>query len=214
MVISIGPRHISSGDPQTGKRVYYDPFSFTPQCGHVFGSNSLLNSNDHDKSFYERWLVFDFKNSFSVEEEDVDYFDRIIEQELPQILNWFVQGAERLINRGHYELSKSHEARIAEWQVANNSVVAFLLDDEAWTKGPGKETQPSPAFAAYKGWCKYVNRKALGQKNFYKLLKAYLGVENWHKNGKGTNVIQGYELKPAYLHQPMHYHSDPTDFIG
>jgi P4 family phage/plasmid primase-like protien len=95
-------KRITGGDRISAQHKYKSRFSFTPFCHLIFSSNHALDYNEEDQSFWGRWLVIPFRNTFSKEGEKYEPSEEINDRlqnpyELSSLLNdaLAVQGMRR-----------------------------------------------------------------------------------------------------------------------
>lgn len=105
-------------DQQTGRHPSGRPVVFRCEAAHVFMSNHLISTRDHSEAFYSRWLILEFPNSRlkSGLPIDPEVASRIVQDELPGIANWALQGAQRLLQQGKFSASKAHDRLMEKWR--------------------------------------------------------------------------------------------------
>ena len=67
-----------------------------------------------------------FEHPLQNPEIDDSLFDRIREEELPGVLAWAMEGAERLARRGTYLLPPGHEEAVLRMQFGDDPVELFV----------------------------------------------------------------------------------------
>ena len=101
-------------------------FNFRPVAGHVFAANANMGTPDFSHGFFRRFGVIRFNRTFTAAERDVTIKDRLIATEMPAIITWLVEGAQRLMARGAYALPASHHTELAAWRLSADQVAMFL----------------------------------------------------------------------------------------
>jgi P4 family phage/plasmid primase-like protien len=120
---------IITGEPVTGRDVYRPAIGFRPQAQHVFACNQLpAFQGGMDRGVLRRLMPITFNRTIPEKERIPHIGMRVIEQELDLLLAFAVQGAARLLDRGHFpELPSSREA-LSEWAQGADPVLGWLED--------------------------------------------------------------------------------------
>lgn len=187
-------KSVSGRDTLTGREPTLMPFEFTNAATHLFNSNYFPPTRDQSDAFFSRWVLVEFRNSLLTHEEDIDHdlAVKIIEQELPMISAWAIQGAKRLVERKKLELPPEHFALMDRWRKRSNSVVEFLHDRDDCRLGStmNHRARRSDFYAAYAQWCRDSGRKALGKQKVYELM----GTTQFEKMGIGMKLSGGIDF--------------------
>lgn len=193
---------VTGRDQLTGRHPSGRPFLFRCEAAHIFNSNHLINTIDHSEAFFSRWIALEFRNSRATAGPsaiDVDLAAKIIKAELPGVLWWALQGARRLVARGHFAPGQSHVALMARWRRRTDSVLEFLHDADWCVLGttPGRAVRRGDVFAAYNTWASSSGRKGLGKGKFYEMLDSpkcrALGVVVT-RSAKFREVVHGLQI--------------------
>ncbi|MFB3077201.1 MAG: hypothetical protein ACE1Y4_04260, partial [Lysobacterales bacterium] len=96
--------------------------------------------------------------------EDHDLKNRLL-GELPAILNWAIEGWQRLQDRGHFLQPPSSADIIEALEDLGSPVGAFVR--EKCVIEPGKEVACSTLFEQWKTWCEDAGRKQPGTKQSF-----------------------------------------------
>jgi len=162
-------KDIVSCDVQVTARLpYRDPFSFIPQCGHLFAGNCFPQTRDHSFGMYRRWAIVHFKHTVSFEDRIPRLAEKILKNEAPAILSWALTGAKRVVDQGfHLTQTEAGEALKQKWKNLGDSVEAFLNDEEAVTIGAEFNVERTKAYRDYKDYCSISGVKPLKKSNFY-----------------------------------------------
>ena len=107
---------VIGGDLVTGRNPTQKPISFRNEAAHLFMSNHWINSRDQSEAFFTRWLIVEFPNSLlrSGLPIDPNLAARIIENEMPGIAHWALQGAARLLRNNAFSGSAAHDRLMAQ----------------------------------------------------------------------------------------------------
>jgi hypothetical protein len=120
---------IITGEPLTGRDVYRPAIDFRPQAQHVFACNQLpAFHGGMDRGVIRRLMPIVFNRTIPAEERIPNIGQRIVAEELGLVLGWAVQGAARLLERGHFpDLASSREA-LQEWAQGADPVLGWMED--------------------------------------------------------------------------------------
>lgn len=152
----------------TARLPYREPFSFTPQCGHLFAGNCFPQTRDHSFGMYRRWAIIHFKHTVPLKDRIPGLAKKILKSEAPAILWWALTGARRVVDQG-FQLTRTEagEALKQKWKNLGDSVEAFLNDEEAVIIGVEFNVERTKAYRDYQGYCSRSGVKPLKKGNFY-----------------------------------------------
>lgn len=195
---------VTGRDTLTGRHPTHRPFNFRNQAAHIFNGNHFIFTKDHSEAFYTRWLLMEFKNSRigRENEQETDLAQRIIDNERPAILAWALQGAKRLVDRGHFETTTVQLKLMAQWQRRSSTLMEFLFDTDVCTRGQGVKFVTARAFfyKTYSEWCRGSNRKPMGKQRLYDEIEsptiAGLGIR-FGSMGNGSDAVRGIYIRAA-----------------
>lgn len=158
--------------------------NFRNEAAHVFSSNYLINTNDFSEAFYGRWIIFYFPNSLYRVKKSMDetLADRIIQQELPGIAQWALDGAIRRLGQNEFSSSIVHDRIMGQWRKGGNSLMLFI-EDCCEIGDPEYSVRRSDFYKEYVEWCKEfrarIYSKAQVKDHLTKTLN--LGISHWDK---------------------------------
>lgn len=199
-------KRVTGRDELTGRHPAQRPFKFRNTAGHIFNANNFVYTKDHTDPFYARWLMMEFRNSMIGRDGEIDpnLAEKIIECELPGVCARFLQGAKRLLDRGHFVLTGPHHALMQQWRHRSSTVMEFINDSDVCVRGEfrGLELSRATFYAAYSAWCRESNRKPLGKQKMYEEMGgsvvASLGIRFAIKSG-GVTLVRGLALRTMLL---------------
>jgi putative DNA primase/helicase len=112
-------------------------------------TNELPRLDDASGALANRFIPLVLKNSFLVQEKP-GLTDELL-TELPGILNWAIEGWQRLRERGRFKQPASGAAAIPEMEDLASPVGAFVRD--CCEVKPGGRTSKRELFKAWERWC-------------------------------------------------------------
>jgi len=144
-------KEIIGGDPMKAERKRKDPFRFEPTAKHLYAANELPATETDDEAFYRRILLCPFPETVPEAERD-KHLDDKLQAELPGVLNWAIQGLQRLMNNGGFTGDRSPGRTQDTWQKWSDSVSRFK--DAAIDEDGTKEIAKAKLYAAYLEYCR------------------------------------------------------------
>jgi putative DNA primase/helicase len=180
---------IVSGEVLNIEEKYEMPYNYKPYAKLFWASTDLPRFPPGD-GFYRRFKVIKLPH-LPHEDQDIDIKDRI-SREGPGIMNWALEGLQRLMERGHFEIPTSVKSATEEYEVANDTFQEFI--DERCQFAVGVRTQASVLQAAYSEWC---------IANGYEPMSAVKLAEQWGKRGLSRTAIGGRRYWVGISLQPI-----------
>ena len=143
-------KELIAGDPMKAEKKNKDPFFFNPTAKHLFSANQLPEMDVDDEAFFRRILLVPFPETVPEEERD-KFLDEKLQAELPGILNWAIEGLQRLLGNGGFTGDRSPARTRETWSKWGDSVSRFAkhaIDD-------GDDNIPkSDMYAAFLEFCR------------------------------------------------------------
>ena len=120
-----------------------------PICKHVIVTNVLPTINDRSRGTFNRLLLIRFLNVISRVHQDRNIWAKL-SREMPGILLWALEGAQRLYHRGG-SFTAAGEAEVEEYRDKQDPLTGFLADE--CEVGPEERCFLPDLRAAYARWC-------------------------------------------------------------
>ena len=109
----------------------------------------MLKASDPSGAFASRFITFNMTKSF-YGRENHRLTDRLL-GELPGILNWAIEGWERLRERGHFIQPASGMQRVRELHNLTSPLLGFIGDQ--CVVEADRQVECQVLFQAYCNWC-------------------------------------------------------------
>jgi P4 family phage/plasmid primase-like protien len=178
---------IISGDPIEVNEKYKPQYTYKPKAKILWSMNSLPRIADPNSGVFRRIRIVKFP---PLPEEEVDPSVRgKVQDEAPGILNWALDGLERLQQRGHFEPPACVTSATQEFKDTNDIPKMFL--EERCYLSPDVEAQADTLYSCYAEWCKDRNQFAIPH-NKMKAEWERLGLK-WKRKNTGV-YWQGVSL--------------------
>ena len=151
-------------------------FSYTPQAKWIINGNHFMVSRDQSYGFWRRLVPIPMDTKIT--KKVLNLADLIVKQELMHVVDWLLEGAARIIQRGDLmseeQWPKAVRNTIESAQLAANSVLSFIDDEELKIDTQGEVwTNKAVLFADYERYCMANGLKPFNSKNFFKGLIKY-----------------------------------------
>lgn len=190
---------IAGEDPQSIPRKYLADWNGHLRTRFVISTNELPVVLDQSGAFASRFIVLALTESFLGREDHT--LESRIEPELPGILNWALDGLERLQTRGRFLQPASALELIEALNDLASPIKAFVRD--CCDVGPKYEATPKDLFGAWEHWCESSGREHAGSLQVFgrNLAAAVPGLKTIKPRIDRTQVrrYQGIRLKPGVL---------------
>lgn len=120
-------KKVISGNPMSIEEKYKQPYEYAPTAKHLFSANKTPPRDKEDDAFYNRWLTVTFPQTVPPEDQDPNLIDKLTEkEELQRILNWAVEGNQRLEETQGFTGEKGPEETKMIWRQWGNSIDRFI----------------------------------------------------------------------------------------
>lgn len=147
-----GFKIVTGGGYNTAEVKFGDPFQFINFAKMTFSCNKIPSIKDSDDwAYYNRFMPFEFNNIVDPENQDKFLIDKIsTEQELSGILNWAIEGLNRLLvnNKFSYNKTPAEVKRIMDR--SSDSLSGFVQD--CLIKCDGAKITKEVMFEIYSYW--------------------------------------------------------------
>jgi putative DNA primase/helicase len=131
------------------ERKYRDPVTVITRCKIAWAMNELPRVADANSGLFRRVKVVKFPKLDEVD-RDPD-IKKAIEGEGAGILNWALEGLDRLQKRGEFEVPQGVEEATEHFRTSNDVPALFVADKCA--TDPNTKEKASSLYAEYKLWC-------------------------------------------------------------
>lgn len=193
-----------SGDPINISRKFKKAINVKSNIKLIFLLNTLPDTLDNTHGYYRKILIIPFNRVFKCDEMDKDLPEKVSE-ELSGVLNWALEGAERLI-RNDYKFTecKAIEKVTKAYKEEQNPIEAYFKEVLIYEEGVS-ETKKA-ILDGYKLWIEGQNISARGTdspQRFWKGLtnasKIVLNKELEYKKIKGTLHLKNFRIDYSKL---------------
>jgi len=178
---------ITGGDKIDKSQKHKDPISWYPSTKLIFSCNDIPATYNKNLAFYRRWLPMKFNKQTPKDEIDTKMKGKLLE-ELPGILNWALEGLERLLKEDDFTIKYTDEEIKDIYERHSDSISSFIFNNIDCEHDEGTLTKRE-TYAAYIEYCKTNEITPENVIKFGRMFKANTGC--------GTRRIGEMSL-PAY----------------
>ena len=162
---------LASGEPIEARLPYRDPFVINNYARLIFNVNQLPYDVEHTEGFFRRFLIIPFNVTITKERQDKGLAKRIIQDELPGVFNWVLNGLHGLLQQGNFTHSKKIESEVSSYRKESDSV-ALYMDDMGYTPSLERQKPQKELYQQYRNYAIDNGYKPVSNINFGKRLEA------------------------------------------
>jgi P4 family phage/plasmid primase-like protien len=179
-------KEIIAGDPIKAEEKYQDPFMFSPDTKHMFSGNELPEADESDNSdaFYRRIMLVAFPETIPRPQRESD-LDEQLQSELPGVLNWALEGLDRLRDSDGFTGDRPPGQTEITWQKWSNSIKRFV--SEGLEESGGNDIPKADVHGAYQAYCESEGIPARSQHKFSRWVKNNTGFEDGRAHIGGSS---------------------------
>lgn len=163
-------KNLISGERVEARLPYGEPFMMSNYAKFLFNCNELPKDVEQNNGFFRRFIIVPFNVTIPEEEQDKSLHTKIIDNELSGILNWALEGLERLIEQQGFTQVDEVNEMLKQFKLESDSVAMFI--DEGYTKSTKGHYLVTKLYQNYREYCTSSGFVALNQKNFKRRLEA------------------------------------------
>jgi putative DNA primase/helicase len=190
---------ISGEDAQTIDRKHRSSWTAKLSVRFLIMTNELPALLDSSGAFASRFRVLQMTRSF-LGNEDRGLASRLL-GELPGILNWSLEGLDRLRARGYLRQPKSAAEAVEQLETISSPIRAFVK--ERCEMRPGASVECGYLFNEWLAWNRANNREQAGTRQIFgrNLLAAYpqIGKSQPRVGEKRERHYEGIALRPLEI---------------
>lgn len=185
-------KKIVSGEPVLGKYLWKDVYTIESLPKVVIALNKLpFHNGDNSEGFYRRFLLVPWRIIIQEEDKDYELESKVVENELPAILNFAIEGMHRLAEQGSFTESKSMIDAMNSFKESTNHVGIFL-DEEQYEVVPKGVTQGTKLVDLYKdfqNWCRERGHNPYNA-NYLSAELTHLGYIGYKNSSKHFRIVK------------------------
>lgn len=208
-------KQLTGHDMISASRKFLSMIYFVNYAKMIFLANDLPETSDRSIAFFDRWILIDFPHTFKIPTDyyalsenerhkyilaDTSHIDKIsTPEELSGLLNWSLEGLQRLIKQNGFSTSSSTEEIKIKWLRKSNNFNAFVLD--CLEENYEGEISKKDLRHYYGVYCKKYNLKPVADNSIFKILTEMMNVTQSYKQNVEPKIYvwDGIQFKKNAL---------------
>jgi putative DNA primase/helicase len=178
-------KQLVSGEPLDARLPYGKPFVLKNYAKLIFNTNQLPKSVEFTNAYFRRFIIIPFQVTVPPDEQDPELAAKIIDSELPGILNWVLNGLSNLLKNKKFTTSELAEHMLKSYESESDSVSSFIRETN-YVADPLAHYLLKDLYFEYRIFCSEDGYSPLNKRNFHSRLK-FLGY-NTNRLSKGIIV--------------------------
>jgi len=144
-------KQLVSGEPIDARLPYRDPFIATDYTKLIFNCNRLPIAEQTD-AFFRRFLIIAFEVTIPEAEQDKQLAGKIIDRELPGVLNWVLEGMNRLLAQRRFSDCEAAKQAVEQYRRESDSAQMFL-EEKQLRPDPVQWLTLNDLYSDYRSFC-------------------------------------------------------------
>ncbi|MEI6529712.1 MAG: phage/plasmid primase, P4 family [Candidatus Falkowbacteria bacterium] len=167
-------KQLVSGEPVEARLPYGQPLIITDYAKLIFNCNELPKDVEQTVAYFRRFIIITFDVTIPEHEQDKQLAHKIIFTELSGVLNWVLDGLNRLLQNKRFTDCAAAQQALEKYKIESDSVKLFLQEREY--KPDLLTSTPKTIkdlYTDYKIFCEEDGYRPVSKINFKKRLKSY-----------------------------------------
>ncbi len=166
-------KKMASGEPIEARQPYGRPLLLHEYAKLIFNCNQLPKDVEQTDAYFRRFLILPFNVIIDEEKQDKYLAIKIVDNELPGILNWVLEGLKRLFSQGRFTKCKISDDILIRYKIESDSVQIFLEEYNINKSTDSREYKTlKTVYDAYRAFCSESGYKPISKLNFSKRLQS------------------------------------------
>lgn len=176
-------KQLASGEPLDARLPYGNPIIVRDYAKLMFNTNNLPERTENTDAFFRRFLLIPFNKKIDEKDQDKQLAQKIIDNELSGVLNWVLEGLQRLLIQKRFSESEAAEKALKQYRAESNTVFLWMQEN-GWKNSNGIGYLPlSELYGFYRSYCIASGYWYQDLTKFRKALEALKIVVKRMKNG-------------------------------
>lgn len=118
-------KSLASGEPMEARLPYGQPMIIEDYAKLIFNTNELPKDVEFNNAFFRRFIIIPFEVTIPKNEQNKSLHNEIINDELPGVFNWVLDGLQRLLSQKGFSKSPSIDRALEEFRTESDTVKRF-----------------------------------------------------------------------------------------
>lgn len=201
-----------SGEEIQVEKKYIDPYTFKATARLIVTTNKLPQLNDPSNAIKRRLILLHLKTTIPEGERNPLLREPhfwIDSGELSGIFSWALEGLERLIRRGYFNLPQSLNTNLDHYQCLVDPTGSFIRDNIV--EVPNGNLNPQEFYNRYRFYCEETGERPFPQRKVTQLIRDIFPHSTMDKNPRKVRgqvrrvrFIRGIEIKDFAIDTHRH----------
>lgn len=157
-------KRLASREPMNGRYVRGKPFLVRDYCRSAFNCNVLPKVKEASDGYFRRFLIIPFEITIPEDKRDPDLPIKIVATDLPGIMNWVIDGLQRLLKSdGKFTSSAASDRIMVQYKEASINVEIFVRE---YCEAHRGDILSTVLYDAYKAFCLTNEYTSVNTKDF------------------------------------------------
>ena len=186
-----------SGEKLAVRNIGKQPYDMDTYARIVCGMNKLPLPFFSDPALTRRLAIILFDQQIETADVKIGFTDEIIANELPGVLNWILEGLDRLLQKGRLDPPACCIAEMERMKVEVDQVSSWL-DEKRYQKGDSETVSVKSVYPDFEEFCKengYRGKEIPTKPVFTKQLRD-MGYKVERLNGRVGTVLYFAKANP------------------
>lgn len=161
-----------SGEPIQAREIFGRPYMMEDYARLIFNTNNLPTDIEHNEAFSRRLIIIDFDVTIPEAERNPDLAGYIIENELSGVMNWALDGLDRILKNKKFTTCPEIESALAMFKQESDSVRMFL-DEKFYAPSTNENVPLQTFYKEYSLFCQENGYRPCMSKGFSNRLKTH-----------------------------------------
>lgn len=119
-------KKLASGEPIDARELYGNTYNIYRYARLAFNCNALPFNKEQTEGFFRRWLIVPFTVYIPAKMQDKTLAAKIMSNELTGVLNWIIEGLQRLKSNGGFSECLSCTEELRTYRAESDCVARFM----------------------------------------------------------------------------------------
>lgn len=179
-------KQMVSGEKMEARHPYGRPFLISQFPKFIVNVNELPRVTEHTVGYFRRILIIPFEQHIPEAEQDKQLAKKIIQAELSGVLNWILEGLQRLLKNKNYTYCEKSEKALMRYKLDADNVGMFL-DESGYKPHPEFYELETPLYHDYVAFCQKDGYKSMSKASFRRRFESK-GVKVQRLNEGGYKI--------------------------
>ncbi len=193
-------KRLVSGEPVAAREKYKTGFDLENKCKFMFNANKLPTGAEQTDAYFRRFVIVPFTVKITEDEKDPELHSKIISKELPGVLNWVIDGLDRVLEKKKFTQCITADEELERYKRENNTIIIYLEENGIT---PDSETfwLVNDLYREYRSFCQDSGYRKVSKNDFSKELVKLDFEKHRTANGRGffASKIEYHDTNDAIV---------------